>query len=388
MSMSNCIEDMNSERIVTLCDMTGGLHTFNIGIDETFEILGEKVKEKLELEKNKYDIYFFNREGTEKRNKNDKVEIVNSEVDLEPDYRFLVNTIKSIPKCIEENEVYDLEIVHRIEFKDICGESKKMEITQTTITCVSEDSFVYSVSVRDSKEKHNYLCTLDENKNSWISTKLPENVFHVYPDGSYIEDERLYSGNSYNNTTVYTFNRGKYIYLIIKNKDDQTEITDEITDEIIKSNYCFDWCFPIKNDKYLLFNSLSHYENCKKLYIVDADTSLIINIIKIKTNESAFFIDDKHIGLLYFDEDKIHLKINFMTGEIIDVDTEKKKFVGTVFYNKEDNTYRYKKNNFKYDSLWSIRNSMSIRDSMFSKGFVIIHDFYCGRIDILKIKND
>ncbi len=57
--MSNCVNDENDDRIVTLCDMTGTFHTFNIGIDETFEILGEKVKEKLELEKNKYDIYFF-----------------------------------------------------------------------------------------------------------------------------------------------------------------------------------------------------------------------------------------------------------------------------------------------------------------------------------------
>ena len=121
MSTSNCVND---DRIVNICDMTGGLHIFNIGNEETFEMLGEKVKEKLQLEKHKYNIYFFNREGTEKKKKNDKVDIVNSEVDSEPDFRFIVDMIKPIPICVEENEVYDIEIVRTIEHNYIIEEEK------------------------------------------------------------------------------------------------------------------------------------------------------------------------------------------------------------------------------------------------------------------------
>ncbi len=365
MSMSNCVND---DRILTLCDMTGGLHTFNIGIEETFEMLEVKVREKLQLKRNKYDIYFFNNGGIEKKHKNEKVNIVDSE----PDFMFIVD-IKPLPKCFEENEVYDLEIVHTINYRDINEEimnnedNEERRISMKTYK-VSEDSFIYSMF--DSGNFYNYLCTFDENKNEWVSTRLPKNVFHVYPDGSYVEDKSLFTGYSYLNTTVYIVKHGIDRYLVIKNKDDNTEITN--------INRCFNRCIPLKFDKYILFYGWSQSEKCNKIYIIDAVTTSIKYVSSMYKGYNVFFIDNEHIGIRKNLCDEVLYKINFLNGDDIDSGTII-GYIGNISYNIHDNTYQYGK----------VEESLLLltANEVFNKWFIFINRSDLGKIDILRIKN-
>ncbi len=372
----NCVN-----RIVTLCDMNGGLHTFNIENEETFQMLGNKVKEKLQLEKYTHRVYFFNNEGIEKKHKNDKVNIVNSKDDSEYDFRFIVDIIQSIPICVEENKVYDLEITQSIDYNDIIitketTDSEERRISTKTYK-VSEDSFM--CSMLDTGNFYNYLYTFDKNTNEWVSTRLPDNVFHVYPDGSYVEDERITKGYSYLNTTVYHVFRGFNSCLIIKNKDDNTEIPYEITDEIENSNRCFNWCIPIKFGGYILLNawSWSRSEQYRKIYVIDAVTTSIIYIAEMKKDDVVIFIDNKHIGIIHKDRsDDVLYKINFLTGEIIN-SGDIIGHVGNIYCQHD---------NYKYGR---VENCLKLFNQMFSnKPFMFIDRYDLGKIDILRIKND
>ncbi len=356
----------NDDRIVTLCDMTGGFHTFNIENEETFEMLGKKVKEKLQLEKHTHNVYFFNMEGTEKKHKNDKV-------DSEPDFRFIVDMINPVPICVEENEIYNLELVRTIYHNDMSEELNEERRANIKYHKISEDSFIYSIL--ESGFYCNYLCTFDEITNEWTSTIIPKNVYHVYPDGSYVEDKRLYEGYSYLNTTVYFVDK----YLVIKNKDDNTEIPGLITNEIINSNRCFRWCIPLKNDKYILFINLSEYGNCKKLYVIDAVTTSIIYTTEINRDQDVKFIDNEHIGIHEVNRFDVRYKINFLTGEII-VPDNINRYIGNISYNKEVDTYQYGKVENR------LRLFHSEVNQMFIKRFIFISRNQSGKIDILRIK--
>ncbi len=384
MSTSNCVNDENDDRIVTLCDMTGTLHTFNIGIEETFELLGEKVKEKLQLEKCTHDVYFFNREGTEKKKKNDKVDIVNSEVDSEPDFRFIVDMIKPIPICVEENEVYDLEIIHTIEYNNIldvhnipnedtnsiggCGIKIFHDIN---ISHVFENSFVFSLQNINANEWYNYLYTYDEINNKWVSTKLPKNVFHVYPDGTYVEDERLCWGYSYMNTTIIPITRNGIKCFEIKNKNDTTIGSENF--------YLGNPQFKSKHGKYFIVNTLS------KLYIINADTSSIINIFEQEQfGKFGKLIDEEHIAIHEeLPETYVLYKINFFTGNVVD-SIDNKNYFGQIIYNVDENTYHYKKIGRSLSpSIHCVSGGI-----MLSKQFIVLYNYSIGRIDILRIKND
>ncbi len=380
MSASNYDEGING-RIVILCDMTGGFHTFNIENEETFQMLGEKVKEKLQLEKYTHDIYFFDREGTEKKNKNDVVNIVNSKVDSEFDFRFIIDVIQSVPICIEENEVYNLEIVHKIRYHNMGIRHSGTVSMEMDMFYVSDKSFIY-VIYPSTEIGYFYICTFDEEKDTWVSSELPRNVFHVYQDGSYVEDQSLFRGYSCMNTTVHTVKFGYQTYLITKNKNDDNNV---FTEEIIDSDRCFVTPYnPLKFDKYILFQNWSQTENCNKLHIVDAVSSSVINIIKIGREEHVLFVDNEHIGLYYIHEKNIHSKINFLTGEIVD-NIGNKKVIGFFSYNKKDDTYQYG----RYNPLLKPQTvSFAFSNVIFFERFVVVRNYNCSKIDILRIKHD